>query len=283
MTDASMTNGSPLMTNGLVAPGARLARLRADRPLVQAITNFVAMDLSANALLALGASPAMVHAEEESAQFAGFSNALVVNIGTLSGPWIRSMLAAARAARDVGAPWAFDPVGVGATTFRNETSLALLAMKPTLIRGNASEIMALAGLAGAGGGGGGPKGVDSADTTEAAREAATALARASGAVVAATGDVDFVTDGTRSARVHGGDATMTRVTAVGCALTGVCAAFLAARDDAFEASLAALAFYKLAGSRAGAAAQGPGSFRVAFLDALAGLRVEDEAQLRIAR
>lgn len=264
--------------------GARLAALRAERPLVQAITNYVSMDVAANVLLALGASPAMVHAREEAAEFAGIAGALVVNIGTLSAPWVEAMHLAAAAAQAARAPWALDPVGVGATAYRNRTSVALLAHRPTLIRGNASEIIALARLAGAlQGQGGGPKGVDSADSTAAAVEAAQALSRATGAVVAATGLFDVVTDGERMARVHGGHEWMTRVTALGCALTGVCAAFLAARRDPFEATASALGFYKLAGARAASQAQGPGSFRVAFLDQLAALEPADEIDLAIER
>lgn len=265
-----------------LAPGARLAALRADRPLVQAITNYVSMDIAANVLLALGASPAMVHAREEAADFARLSGALVVNIGTLSAPWVEAMHLAAAAAQAARTPWALDPVGVGATAFRNDVSVELLRHRPTLIRGNASEILALARLAGATSAtSGGPKGVDSADSTETAQEAARALARATGAVVAATGVFDVVTDGDRLARVHGGHALMTRVTALGCALSGVGAAFLAARGDPFEASVAALAFYKLAGARAARGAHGPGSFRVAFLDALAALEPADEIDLAI--
>lgn len=270
----------------LPSPGARLARLRAQRPLVQSIANFVSMDAAANALLALGASPAMVHAKEEAGDFARIAAALVVNIGTLSPPWVEGMEAATQAAGAAGKPWALDPVGVGATAYRNATCLALLARKPTLIRGNASEILALARLTGAtsgAAGSGGPKGVDSADSTAAAEEAARALAKVTGAVVAATGEYDVVADATRMTRVHGGDAMMTRVTALGCALSGVCGAFLAAGDDAFDATVAALAFYKLAGQRAGLQAHGPGSFRVAFMDALAALAPQDEDALGIER
>jgi hydroxyethylthiazole kinase len=266
-----------------LSPGARLARLRAARPLVQMIANFVSMDAAANALLALGASPAMVHAKEEAGDFARIAGALAVNIGTLAPYWVEGMEAATQAAGAAGKPWALDPVGVGATAYRNATCLALLQRKPTLIRGNASEILALARLVGAASGGGGPKGVDSADPIAAAEEAARALAKATGAVVAATGEYDVVADATRFVRVHGGDALMTRVTALGCALTGVCGAFLAEGDDAFDATVAALAFYKLAGQRAGLQAHGPGSFRVAFMDALAALAPQDEDALGIER
>ena len=138
-----------------------LGTMRAARPLVHNIANYVSMDVAANALLAIGASPAMVHAREEVVEFIGLSAALVVNIGTLSMPWIEAMIIAAEAARGHGKPWVLDPVGAGATTLRNETVKMLLPHWPSIIRGNASEIMAVAGGAGVA-----PKGVDSANTTQ---------------------------------------------------------------------------------------------------------------------
>ena len=154
----------------LAADAARLlAKLRAERPLVQAITNYVSMDVAANALLAIGASPAMVHAPEELEDFLGIANALAVNIGTLSRDWVESMLMAAEIAGRLGKPWVLDPVGVGATRFRDETTGRLLALKPTIVRGNASEIMASAGAAGLHHDTVVPKGVDSAHGTDVAR------------------------------------------------------------------------------------------------------------------
>ncbi|MFG6176515.1 hydroxyethylthiazole kinase [Halomonas sp. THAF12] len=241
---------------------SHLARVRATTPLIHNITNHVAMNTMANVLLALGASPAMVHAREEAAEFAALAGALTLNIGTLSPHWLDAMDDAARAAIAAGTPWVLDPVAVGATRFRREAGARLLALGPTAIRGNASEILALARQ------GGGGRGVDSTDTAASAERAAVTLARDSGAVVAVTGEVDLVTDGRRLARVAGGHALMPRVTTLGCALTGVVGAFLADAEDPFEATVAALAAYAAAGETAGDTATGPGSFAVAFLDAL---------------
>jgi hydroxyethylthiazole kinase len=259
---------------------ALLSKLRRARPLVQVITNYVSMDLAANALLAIGAAPAMIHAPEEAAEFARVADALVVNIGTLSNTFLEGMIEAATAARDARKPWVLDPVGAGATQYRNEAVASLLAREPAIIRGNASEIIAVAQIAGvhAQGGapkGGAPKGVDSAHETEAARESALALARRLRCVVAATGAVDLVTDGERVARIANGAALMTRVTATGCALSAVIGAYAALTPDRFTATLAALEAYAIAGEIAAQASAGPGSFRVAFLDRLASIESDD--------
>ncbi len=241
-----------------------LGRLRGQGPLVHNITNYVSMDVAANALLAMGASPAMVHAIEEVEEFVAFSSALVINIGTLSTPWIEAMVATAAKARALGKPWVLDPVGAGATGLRNRAVERLMAEKPTLVRGNASEIMAVAGMAGAG------KGVDSGNSTDEARDAAIRLARVGGAVVIATGAIDYVTDGRREVALSGGDALATRVTATGCALSAAVAAFAGVAEDPFDAAIAALALWNAASERAAALADGgPATFRTAFLDTLA--------------
>jgi len=257
-------SNAPKPESGMTDWGQNLATMRRNAPLVQNITNYVAMNVMANVLLAAGASPAMVHAEEEVAEFAGFTPALTINIGTLSGPWVRAMRLAAQTAGARGTPWVLDPVAAGATAFRRETAQELVALKPTVIRGNASEILALSGAEAAG------KGVDSADGVEVAETGARALARASGAIVAVTGAVDFVTDGDRACRIANGHPTMPMVTALGCSLTGVVGAFLVGQTP-FEATVAALVYYGLAGERAAETAKGPGSFAVAFVDALATL------------
>jgi hydroxyethylthiazole kinase len=249
----------------VIEPGRELARMRAAAPLVQNITNYVAMNVAANVLLAVGASPAMVHAREEAADFARLAHALTVNIGTLSAPWVEAMEAAAEAATCAGRPWVLDPVAVGATEFRRGAGARLLDLQPTVVRGNASEIMALAGAAGAG------KGVDAADTVADAESAARALAARSRGVVAVTGPVDYVTDGAHALHVANGDPLMPRVTALGCALTGVVGAFLGAGARPFDATVAALACYGVAGEQAARVSRGPGSFLPAFLDALAAL------------
>ncbi len=259
------------------SPGARLAAMRETAPLVHNITNYVAMNVMANVLLAAGASPAMVHAREEAAGFAAVASALSVNIGTLSPAWAEAMEAAAASAVAHGKPWALDPVAVFASPYRTEVCARLVALKPTVIRGNASEILALSG------GAAGASGADAGDEVPAAEEGARALALRSRAVVAVTGPVDYVTDGTRALRVANGHALMPKVTALGCSLTGVVAAFLATGEDALEATAAALAFYGLAGERAAQGAQGPGSFAVAFVDALHALGpAELDAGARIA-
>ena len=253
----------------LVAETARLlTQLRSVRPLVQSITNFVSMDVAANALLAIGASPAMVHAPEEVDDFVRISAALVVNIGTLSKYWVEGMETAARTAGWLGKPWVLDPVGVGATGYRNTTTARLLALQPTIVRGNASEIMASAKVAGLTDETIVPKGVDSAHGTDVARSAAVALAKHQRCVVAATGEIDIVTDGTRVIELANGSPLMTRVTALGCALSSIIGAFSALTSDGLTATVAAIGVYGVAGEIAAEQAKRPGSFRVAFIDAL---------------
>ncbi len=251
---------------------ASLQAIRREAPLVQNITNFVSMDMIANGLLALGASPAMVHAVEEVDEFAKLARALVVNIGTLSSTWVPSMQKAAEAMAGNGKPWVLDPVGVGATTYRTGMARELLDLKPTVIRANASEVLALAGAAI-----GPTKGVDSTHESGQAIEAARALAKEVGAVVAVTGAIDYITDGERLQSVRNGDPLMTRVTALGCASSAVVAAFLTVEQDATFASAEGLAVFGLAAERAATKAEGPGSLRWRLLDELAGL---DETMLR---
>jgi hydroxyethylthiazole kinase len=248
-----------------------LAAVRGQRPLVHNITNYVVMNSTANALLALGASPAMVHAPEEVAEFVGISGALVVNIGTLSAPWIASMKLAAAAAAERGVPWVLDPVGVGATALRNETAAALARARPAAIRANASEVMALAGLAGAG-----TRGVDSTQASDAAIDAARRLARETGAVVAVTGAVDHVTDGERLVSIANGHPLMARVTGLGCTATALVGAALAVEKDPLVACAAGLVFLGVAGELAAARSPGPGSLQLQLLDALYAL---DDATL----
>ena len=248
--------------------GAALTRMRAACPLVHCITNYVAMTTAANAVLAAGASPAMVHAAEESGDVARIAGALTINIGTLSEHWLDGMVAAAHGATAAGVPWVLDPVAHFVSPWRREATARLMALRPAIVRGNASEIIALAGAEAAG------QGADSGDDVAAAEGPARALARETGAVVAVTGLRDFVTDGARAVRVSGGHALMPKVTALGCALTALTGAY-AAQESAFDAAAAALAHYAAAGERAGAAATQPGSFAVAFLDALAAVGPSD--------
>jgi hydroxyethylthiazole kinase len=255
-----MTTQPPLIDCAYVA---RLhAELRRQNPLVHNITNFVVMPLSANVLLALGASPAMVHAVEEVEDFVSISSALVVNIGTLSPRWVDAMQLAAARAVALGKPWVLDPVGCGATPYRTRVAAQLADQKPTIIRGNASEILSLAGAAAAGG-----KGVDSTADSDAAVSAALQLAKRTGAVVAVTGAIDYATDGEQVVAIQGGAELMTLSTGLGCALSASVAAF-AALAPPLAAASAALAVYGAAGKHAATSCKGPGHLPAQLCDAL---------------
>lgn len=265
-------NASDLSPNASVRA---LAALRAQPPLVQCITNFVAMNFAANAVLALGAAPAMVHTPEESGDFAAISGALTINIGTLSPPWVDGMTVAIKAAQVSNTPWVLDPVGHFATPYRSRVAADLLLLQPTILRGNASEILAFSGAEAQG------RGVDTGDSVTSAVAAAKSIASQYRSVVAVTGGEDFVTDGTRSVFVRGGAPMMERVTAMGCSLTAVMGAFAAVEPDPFQAALAALLVYAEAGEIAAQDASGPGSFAVHFLDALAAIEPDDLAKDRV--
>ncbi len=246
----------------IAAAADALEAMRAARPLVQNITNYVAMTISANVLLAVGASPAMVHAPDESADFAAISSSLVINIGTLSESWVDGMRRAVLQMNDDRKPWVLDPVGCGATPYRTAVAAELARLSPAIIRGNGSEILSLAGASGAGG-----KGADSTASSADAVDAAKALARETGAVVAITGATDFVTDGTIVVAIEGGHALMPLSTALGCALSATVAAFAAVRPP-LEAAVAALAVYGAAGAIAASSLAGPGLLPAALCDAL---------------
>lgn len=240
---------------------AALTDLRAKRPLVHNITNYVAMSVSANVLLALGASPAMVHAVEEVEDFVAIADALSVNIGTLSPPWVEAMRLAVAKANALGKPWVLDPVGCGATPYRTRAAVELAALRPAVIRGNASEILSLAGQTGSG------KGVDSTARANEAVGAATALAERTGAVVAVTGAVDYVCDGQTQVAIETGHALMPLSTALGCSLSAVNTAFAAVRPPR-QAAIAALAVFGAAGAAAGERARGPGHLPAEICDEL---------------
>jgi hydroxyethylthiazole kinase len=257
------------------AVAAALTAVRDRRPLVQNITNYVAMTISANVLLALRASPAMVHAVEETEDFVAISDALVINIGTLSPPWVDAMKRAAARAHAMNKPWVLDPVGCGATPYRTHVAAELATIGPRIIRGNASEVLSLAGAAGAG-----PKGVDSAARSDDAIAAAGALARSTGAVVAVTGATDYATDGTRLVAIESGHAMMPLSTALGCSLSAVTGAF-AAIADPLEAAVAALAVFGAAGAEAAGRCRGPGHLPAELCDAL--YLLDSDALARRAR
>jgi hydroxyethylthiazole kinase len=249
--------------------GADLAAIRERKPLVHQITNYVVMNETANATLALGALPVMAHALQEVEEMAVAASALVLNIGTLSDEWVEAMLAAGRAANRSGAPVVLDPVGAGATGYRTETALQLLDdLDIAVVRGNSAEIATLAGqeaeIRGV-------EAVGSEGGPELAREAARSL----GCVVAVTGPVDHVSDGERSYALANGHELLGTVSGTGCMSTAVTGCFLAVRgDDPLESAAEALVAFGAAGEDAAQDARGPGSFHVALYDALYALDPE---------
>ncbi|MEQ9334432.1 hydroxyethylthiazole kinase [Thalassobaculum sp.] len=248
---------------------ATLSAVRARGPLVHSVTNLVVTNLTANMLLALGASPAMVENVEEAGELAAVADALVVNLGSMSAARTEAMRAAVQAADRNRTPWVMDPVAVGALSYRTAVARELLAHRPAAIRGNASEIASLAG------GDGGGKGVDSTLGSDEVLGLARRLALDTGAVVAVTGAVDHVTDGDRELAVENGHPLLTRVTGMGCSATAVIAACLAVGEttgaDRLTATAHGLALFGFAAERAARGAAGPASFQVALIDALYGL------------
>ncbi|WP_411704019.1 hydroxyethylthiazole kinase [Edaphovirga cremea] len=248
-----------------------LTQLHSLPPLVHCMTNEVVQSFTANILLALGASPAMVVEPREAAQFSALADALLINIGTLYQVRADAMLAAINSANQAGTPWVLDPVAVGGLTYRTDFAKQLLTLKPAAIRGNASEIMALSGLEAMG------RGVDSADDSLTALPAARELAQQTAAIMAVTGEVDYITDGRQDWAVTGGDKLMTRVVGTGCGLSAVVAAFCALDGDRLDHVASACLIMSQAGKAAADRAIGPGSFTPAFLDHLYTLRAEDLA------
>lgn len=253
-----------------------LEAVRARSPLVQCITNTVVQNVTANVLLALGASPAMVDVATEAGPFARVADALLVNTGTPHADPRVAALEAAHAAHDTGTPWVLDPVAVGSLPVRTALARDLLALHPTVLRGNASEVLALLGTSAGG------RGVDSTVGTEDARAAAVdaVSGQAAGRLVAAvavSGPVDLlVAPGTGVVRVANGTELLTRITGGGCALGAVVAAFTSvAPDDAGVAAVAATAVHTIAAELAAREAAGPGTFQPLFLDRLASLTPED--------
>jgi hydroxyethylthiazole kinase len=261
-----------------LSTGADLAKIRERKPLVHQITNYVVMNETANATLALGALPVMAHAREEVEEMAAIAGALVLNIGTLSPPWVEAMLAAGRAANSAGVPVVLDPVGAGATSYRTETARRLLReIDVAVVRGNAAEIATLAGR------GAEIRGVESIGASDSAAEVARAAAQELGTVAAVTGAIDHVSDGDETLAVSNGDPLLARITGSGCIATAITGAFLAVHSDApLVTAVEALVALGVAGEDAAREARGPGSFHAALYDALDGLdpqTLDDRAKL----
>lgn len=256
---------------------ADVNRIREQAPLVVNVTNNVVTNVTANALLALGASPAMTHHPVDAAELAALARAVVCNMGTPGEENGAAMVAAVRAAGAAGVPVVFDPVAAGVTSRRREVAKNVLAAgQLAAIRGNASEILALAG------GNATSKGADSQHSSREAVTAARSLAEDLGCVVCVSGEIDVITDGREVVELAGGHVMMTRVTGLGCTATAFVGAFLAVNPDRLAATVHAMAVMSAVGTLAVAGAAGPGSLAVRFLDVVYNLtEAEIAAAVRV--
>jgi hydroxyethylthiazole kinase len=241
--------------------------LRDAKPLIHQITNYVVMNETANATLALGALPVMAHAREEVEEMAAIAGALVLNIGTLSPHWVDAMLLAGRVANERGIPVVLDPVGAGATTYRTETAKRILdEVDVTVLRGNAGEVATLVGVDAE------VRGVESIATGGDPADLARQAGRQLGLVASVTGVVDHVSDGETVLAIENGHPLMATITGTGCMSSALTGCFLAVNRDApLDAAAEALVAFGVAGEDAAQGAHGPGSFHVALYDALAAL------------
>ncbi|MBD8348826.1 hydroxyethylthiazole kinase [Dysgonomonas sp. HGC4] len=237
--------------------------VREKSPLIHNITNYVVMNNTANALLSIGASPVMAHAVDEVSEMVNIASALVINIGTLDTDWVKAMLIAGKAAQAKETPIIFDPVGAGATSYRTQVCQQILEeCKPSIIRGNASEIMSLVNSNIK------TKGVDSTSSSDSALDSAKTLAKDTGAVVVISGQTDYITNGQITEMVSNGNTLMSWVTGMGCTATTIVAAFAAVNPNMLEAATHGMAVMGISGELAAAKSQGNGSMQVHFLDEL---------------
>ena len=253
-----------------ISPGTTLRDLRERRPLVHQITNYVVMNETANATLALGALPVMAHAPEEVEEMVGLASALVLNIGTLSEHWVDAMLLAGASAGDRGIPVVLDPVGAGATTYRTDTARRILDdVRVSVLRGNPGEVATLVGADAE------VRGVESIATGLEPAELAAEAARELVLVASVTGPVDHVSDGERVLAVANGHSLLAAVTGTGCISSALTGCFLAAKpEEPLEAAAEALAALGVAAEDAASGADGPGTFHARLYDALAALEPE---------
>jgi hydroxyethylthiazole kinase len=252
-----------------MSAGQSLRRIRERKPLVHQITNYVVMNETANATLALGALPVMAHAREEVEEMVALAGALVLNIGTLSPHWVEAMLAAGRAANERGVPVVLDPVGVGATSYRTQTAHKILdQVVVAVLRGNAGEVATLVGIDAE------VRGVEAIGDSGDSAALARAAARQLGVVASVTGAIDHVSDGERVVAIANGHPLLASITGTGCMSSAITGCFLAAADSPLDAAVEALVAFGVAGEDAARDAKGPGSFHVGLYDALAALDPE---------
>lgn len=255
-----------------------LQTVREKNPLVHNITNFVVMNNTANTLLAIGASPVMIHAHKEIETIVDISNSLVINIGTADDYWAESMLSAAKKANQINKPWILDPVGAGISTFRNDLLKELLTYQPTVIRGNASEILALDLFNNIQG-----KGVDSSHQSNQALQAAQNLNQKFGSIVCISGASDFVVANHQIVEIKNGHEMMTKVIGLGCSATATIGAFIGLNENPFPETISGMSIFSLAGELAQQKSNGPGSLQMNLYDILYNLSEEEiRSHLRIS-
>jgi hydroxyethylthiazole kinase len=276
-----VTADSAAAAGAAIATGDSLRRMREQRPLVHQITNFVVMNETANATLALGALPVMAHAPEEVAEMASMAGALVLNIGTLTRQWVEAMILAGRAADRAGVPVVFDPVGVGATALRTESAQRILhEVAVAVVRGNAAEVATLAGRTAQ------IRGVESIGGTDDIGELARSAARTLGCTVAVTGPVDAVSDGVTVLLVANGHPLLATVSGTGCIASAITGCFASvAPKQPLRAATEALVALGVAGEDAAHQSRGPGTFHAALYDALYALSpdtVDGRAKVTVA-
>ncbi|WP_199750599.1 hydroxyethylthiazole kinase [Gynurincola endophyticus] len=247
-----------------------ILHVKQQSPLVHNITNYVVMNNTANALLAAGASPIMAHAKSEIHDMVQLAHALVINIGTLDEYWTESMLIAAKEAKSNKTPWVLDPVGAGATPFRDQVLSVLLTYSPTVVRGNASEIIALAKANKTA-----TKGVDSTAASNEAIDAARNIHNQYGCIVCISGETDIIIDEERAVMINNGHPLMTKVTGLGCSASALIGAFIGIIPNKTEAVAAAMALLSVAGELAEQKSNGPGSLQMHLLDKLYNITEEE--------
>ncbi len=247
-----------------------ILKVRTASPLVHNITNYVVMNNTANALLAIGASPVMAHAKSEVEDMVNISHALVINMGTLDEYWEEAMLLAAKKANLLQKPWILDPVGAGATAYRDSALSKLLSLSPTVIRGNASEIIALAKTNTVA-----TKGVDSTALSDEAVNAAKTLVQNYNSVVCISGETDIIINSSQIIYLKNGDPMMRKVTGLGCTASAMTGAFIGVIENKTEAVISAMSLIGIAGQLAAEKSDGPGSLQLNLIDKLYNLTEEE--------
>ncbi|MBD3907214.1 hydroxyethylthiazole kinase [Chryseobacterium sp. Ch-15] len=247
-----------------------IIQIRNTSPLVHSITNYVVMNNTANAVLAIGASPIMAHAKSEVEEMVNISHSLVINIGTIDEYWEEAMLLAAKKANELNKPWILDPVGAGATSYRDSVLSKILSLNPTVIRGNASEIIALSKFSNTI-----TKGVDSTAKSNEALETAKTLAQHHKSIVCISGETDIIINENQEIHLKNGHPMMTKVTGLGCTATALIGSFIGIIENKTEAVVSAMSLLGIAGEIAAQQSAGPGSLQLNIIDKLYNI-TEDE-------